>query len=311
MSPLKRFLMTLGLTAMWSPSFLFIKLAVQDLPPITVAASRLGIAVIILFGILRFKRLSLPKDLKFWGHAILMSLFSTSFPFCLFCYAELTIDSSLAAILNGTAPCFTAILAQFFIPSDRLNTQKTIGILLCGLGLVFLFAPDILAGMSGETYGMLAAALAALSYGISHIYGKKYIMGYKPFVAPTAALSMSALMLWPLALYFERPFELPMPSMSSLGGVLGLAVFGTAIAFILYYKLLEECGPIAISLVACFFPVGGMLLGMIFLGETFTMGSFGASVLILLGMMIVNQVLPLPFLEKGKEDLSGTGMGRG
>jgi len=296
MSPMRRFLLTLALTAMWSPSFLFIKLAVQDLPPITVAALRVTIAALILYGILRWKRYVLPGGAIFWFHATVVGLFSAAIPFCLFCYAERTIDSSLAAILNGTAPMFTALLAQFFVPSDRLNIQKAVGIILCTGGLVFLFASDIQRGMIGSVYGMLAATAAAFCYGVNHIYGKKYITGYPPFVAPTAALIVSALALWPLALGYEHPFSLPAPSFSSILGVCGLAVFGTVSAFIFYYKLLEESGPVAISLVACFFPVGGLLLGVIFLGEAFTLSHLLAAALILLGMCIVNQVVRFKYL---------------
>lgn len=290
--------MTLALTAMWSPSFLFIKLAVEDLPPITVAASRIALATVILFMILRWKGYTMPKTWSFWGHAAIVGIFSTAFPFCLFCYAEQTIDSSLAAILNGTTPMFTALIAHLVIPSDRLNLTKTVGILCCALGLVTLFAPNLLAGVTGTTEGMLAATTAAFCYSIHHIYGKKFFTGHKPFVAPTSSLAISALLLWPFALYFERPFELPMPSLSAIGGICGLAVFGTTLAFIIYYKLLEESGPTAISLVACFFPVGGILLGVLFMNETFTILHLVAAAMILFGMGIVNGVIKMKFLER-------------
>lgn len=300
MSPTKKFLLTLALTAMWSPSFLFIKLAIESLPPMTIAASRITLAMLLLLALLLWKGYSFPRNLQFWGHAIIVGAFSTAIPFCLFCYAEQTIESSLAAIINGTTPMFTAVLAQFFIPSDRLTLPKTVGIALCAGGLLFLFAPNIAQGMSGTTYGMLAASAAAFSYAIQHIYTKKYFTGHKPFIAPTASLMASAAMLWPCVFWLEDPLSLAMPSLSSLLGVCGLALFGTVIAFVLYYKLLEESGPTAISLVACFFPVGGMLLGMIFLGETFTFANFSAAAMILLGLGIVNQVIPLRFLQPEK-----------
>lgn len=300
MSPTKKFLLTLALTAMWSPSFLFIKLAIQDLPPMTIAASRITLAMLLLLTLLCWKGYFFPRNLQFWGHALVVGAFSTAIPFCLFCYAEQTIESSLAAIINGTTPMFTAVLAQFFIPSDRLNLSKIVGITLCASGLLYLFAPNIQGGMSGTTYGMLAAMAAAFSYSIQHIYTKKYFTGHKPFIAPTASLTCAAFMLWPCVFLMEDPLSLPMPSMSAMLGVCGLALFGTVIAFVLYYKLLEESGPTAISLVACFFPVGGLLLGMIFLGETFTLANFSAAILILLGLGVVNQVIPLKFLRPEK-----------
>lgn len=297
MSVLQRFLLTLALAAMWSPSFLFIKLAVEDLPPMTVAALRIGMAALIFYSIMKWKSYSFPKNKIFWMHATIVGLFSSAFPFCLFCYAETTIDSSLAAILNGTTPMFTALLAQLFIPSDKLNLQKSIGIICCALGLLVLFAPDISNGMTGTGYGMFAATTAAFCYAVQHIYAKRYFTGHRPFVAPAATFFMSAITLWPFALWHEQPYSLPLPSISAISGVMGLVIFGTVFAFILYYKLLEVSGPTAISLVACFFPVGGLLLGVIFLGETFTLLDISAASLIFLGMCIVNQLIRFPLRQ--------------
>lgn len=301
MSPTKRFLLTLGLASMWSPSFLFIKFAIQDLPPLTMATTRITLAAIALMAILLWKGNWFSKSPIFWLHATLMGLFSMGFPFFLFSYAEQTIDSSLAAMINGTTPMFTALMAHMFIPSDRLTVPKVIGIALCAGGLFYLFAPTIYQGVNGTVEGMLAATGASISYGVGHIYGKKYFTGHKPFVAPASALVTAAACLWPVMLWHDQPFSLPMPSMQAIGGVCGLALFGTVFAFIIYYKLLETSGPTAISLVACFFPIGGMLLGMVVLGEVFTLNGLVAACLIILGMMIVNGVLPLTFAKTSSE----------
>lgn len=293
MSPLKRFLMTLALTALWSPSFLFIKLAVAELPPLTIVTLRVTIAAIVLMIILWMLGRRLPRDSKFWVHASVLSFFSSVFPFTLFCYAEQTIDSALAAILNGGTPMFTALLAHALLPSDRLTLQKSLGVACSSIGLLWLFAPNIAQGLSGTTMGMLAGTAAAMSYGISHIYAKKYVMGQAPLVAPTAQLIAASLMLIVPALWFDAPFQLPMPSTTAILGVCGLSCFGTILAFIVYFRLLEHCGPTAISMVACFFPVMGMLLGFLFLGETLSWNSLLASSLILLGMLLVNGVIRL------------------
>lgn len=304
MHPVKRFLLMLALTAMWSPSFLFIKLAVQELPPMTVVSLRVTLAALIISSILLIKRNSLPSDFSFWLRTIGMALFSSVIPFCLFCYAEKSIDSALAAILNGTTPMFTAVLAQLFVVTDRMNFQKVVGILLSSIGVLLLFAPQLALGVSGTTLGMSAALLAAFSYSVSHVYGKLFTTGQKPYVAPAAQFIVSAALLWPFTLWHEQPWTLPMPSLSAMVGVVGLALFGTVIAFIIYYKLLDHCGPTAISMVACFFPVGGMLLGFLFLGESFTLEGLFAAGIILLGMLTVNNVISLNFLKLKKEEVS-------
>ncbi len=299
MSPIRRLFLIMALTAMWSPSFLFIKLAVAEISPITVAMVRVSIAAVILSLILFFRKGRLPTDLTFWIHSAAMAFFASVVPFCLFCYAEQTIESALAAILNGCSPMFTALLAHRFLPSDRLHAQKVVGISLGVVGLLLLFAPNIAGGLNGTLYGMGAAATAAFCYAVSHVYGKKYQVGFAPFVAPTSQLLCSALMLIPLAFIYEDPLSLAMPSVKAIMGVLGLSLFGTILAFIIYYKLLDHCGPTAISMVACFFPVCGMLLGFVFLGESLSWGGLLASFLIFLGLAIVNEVINLkPILAK-------------
>lgn len=306
MSSLKRFIFMLTLTFLWSPSFFFIKLALEDLPPMTIVALRVSLAAIVLTGVLAWKKTKLPTDLNFWIRISFMALLAAAFPFCLFCYAEQSIDSALAAIFNGASPMFTAVLAQLFVPSDRMTKQKVLGVLFSCVGLILLFLPKLFAGVDGSTLGMAAALTAAFSYSASHIYGKLYLSGkgIKPYVAPTAQFIAASLMICPLAFYHDQVWNLPMPSLTAISGVLGLVFFGSVTAFIIYYKLLEHSGPTAISTVACFFPVAGMFLGIVFLGETFTSTSMLASIIVFLGMLLVNEVIKLP-LPQAQEKTAG------
>lgn len=297
MPPIKRFLFILALTLMWSPSFLFIKLAVQDLPPFTIVSLRVSLAAFVFCCILLWQRRSLPLSMSFWLKMTIMAFFSSIFPFVLFCYAEQSIDSALAAILNGSTPMFTALMAHMFVSSDKIDFHKSFGIGLGMLGLLMLFIPKIFEGISGSFIGMVAGLMAAVSYAISHIFGKLYTGGQKPYVAPASQFIVSSIILWPLAFWHDDFLHLSMPSYSAMGGVAGLALLGTVLAFILYYKLLDHCGPTAISMVACFFPAVGMFLGLFFLEEKLTLWGIFGSCLILLGMMIVNEVVVLDFLK--------------
>lgn len=279
---------------MWSPSFLFIKYAIEEIPVSTVVFLRVTLAAILLGSIMLWQRKRFPMTGKFWWHTTIFAILSSIFPFSMFCYAEQTIDSALAAVLNGSTPMFTAILAHLFIPTDRLDTQKGAGITISLFGLLLLFWPALQDGVSGTFVGMMAAASGAFSYAVSHVYGKKYMSGQTPFVAPTAQLLVSGAILAPLALINDHPLNLPMPSYTALLGVGGLAFFGTFIAFIIYYRLLEISGPTAISMTACFFPVGGMLLGYLFLEEAFTLPGLFAACLILVGIALVNGLINLP-----------------
>lgn len=288
----------LALTLMWSPSFLFIKLALQDLPPMTIVGLRVSLAAVVMIIILLWKRIALPRGWVFWMQISLMALFASVIPFCLFCYAEQSIDSALAAILNGTSPMFTAVLAQLFVNSDRMNARKFLGVLLSCAGVVLLFAPKLQEGISGTTLGMAAALVASFSYAVSHIFGKLYITGLKPYVAPATQFIASSMMLWPLAFYHDQVWTLSMPSGIAMMGVGGLAFLGTVVAFIIYYKLLDHCGPTAVSTVACYFPLVGMFLGFLFLGESFTLMSLFGAFVIFAGMLYVNEVIDIPFYKK-------------
>ncbi len=290
----QRFLLTLLLTLMWSASFLFIKLAVAEIPIWTIDALRVSIAAILLGAIMLWKRLSFPKQWQFWLHTTVFALLSSILPFCLFCYAEQTIDSALAAVLNGTTPMFTALLAHLLIPSDRLDSQKGVGITLSVAGLICLFWPTLQQGVSGTVIGMGAAAVAAFCYGLSHVYAKKYFSGHPPFVAPTAQLAVSSLILLPMSLFIDHSLWLPMPSLPAILGVCCLSFLGTFLAFILYYRLLEMSGPTSLSMTACFIPVGGMILGALFLGESITLWDLFAASLILAGIAFVNDLIKLP-----------------
>lgn len=290
-TPLERFLLIIGLTAMWSPSYLFIKLAVVDFPPLTLVGFRVFLAAIMLYIFLLYRKEKLPRDSKFWMHTSVLSFFSAAAPYTLFSFAEQAIDSTVAAILSGGAPMFTAFLAHLFLPSDRMTPTKFIGICLSFFGLILLFSPSLVGFVSSTTVGMLAAVGATLCYGISHVYAKKYTTGQTPLVMPTAQFLCCTLMLFPFAMAIDRPLDLPMPSISGIIGVMGLTIFGTVIAYIIYFRLMEYCGAVAVSMVSCCLPIFGILLGFFFLKESLSWQNLVASGIIIVGMMLVNGVL--------------------
>jgi drug/metabolite transporter (DMT)-like permease len=301
MNATQRLFWTIALACMWSPSFLFIKLAIGELSPLLITSCRVSIATILLSLLLVYYRRPLPTQMMFWVHSTIMAIVASALPFCLFCFAEQSIESALAAILNGSSPMFTAILAHLFIPSDRFNAQKICGVMLSVTGLIVLFLPNLMNGLEGTVVGMSAALLASLCYAVSHVYAKKFLVKQAAFVSPTAQLLCSACLLWPLVILFDwSAIPSTMPSLHAIGGVCGLALFGTFFAFIIYFKLIESCGPTAISTVACFFPVGGMILGFLFLGEAFTTLGMVAAAMIFCGLLFVNEVVSLKLLRRAQ-----------
>jgi drug/metabolite transporter (DMT)-like permease len=286
----RNFLWLMFLATLWGPSFLFIKVAVGEIPPLTLVTGRVGLAALLLYVILRSQGRNLPKFGTVWKHFAIVGFFSNALPFVLFSWGEQYIDSALAAILNGTTPLFTIVLAHFLISDDRITPMKAMGTLVGFGGLVLLISPSLMGGVQLTTWGLLAATMAAFSYGIAIVYTRNHLRGLPRLVAPTAQLAMATLYMVPLSLIIEQPFRLPLPSWPAIGSLITLAVLGTALAFVIYYSLLERTSATYVSMVTYLAPVIGVALGVIILGEQLGWTTYAGCGLILVGVMVVNGV---------------------
>jgi len=287
---MRNFLWLVLLASLWGPSFLFIKVAVHDIPPLTLVVGRVGIAALLLYLLLRMQRRHLPKFGPIWKHFAVMALVQNGLPFALFNWGEQHIDSALAAILNGSTPLFTIILAHMFVADDRMTWRKGVGVLVGFGGLLLLIGPSLLEGVQASTLGLLAVALAAASYGVALVYSRLHLRGLPPLVAPTAQLGLAALYMLPLSLLFEQPYRLPLPSVAAVGSLLALAVLGAALAFVVYYHIIERLSASHTSMVTYMVPIFGVILGVLVLGEQLSWNAYLGCALILSGVMIVNGV---------------------
>jgi drug/metabolite transporter (DMT)-like permease len=287
---MRNFLWLLLLASLWGPSFLFIKVAVTEIPPFTMVLGRVGLGALLLYLVLRLQGRHLPAFGPLWKHVAVIAFFHNAVPFVLFGWGEQYIDSALASILNGTTPLFTIILAHFFVEDDRLSPTKVAGVLLGFGGLLLLIAPSLLSGIQATTWGLVAITVASASYGVAIVYTRNHMRGLPPLVAPTAQLFVATLYLLPVSLLVDRPYTLPLPSWPALGSLLALAVLGTALAFIVYYRLVERADASYVSMVTYVIPVFGVILGVVVLNERLTWNALAGFVLILLGVMIVNGV---------------------
>jgi drug/metabolite transporter (DMT)-like permease len=287
---LRNFLKLLLLAALWGPSFLFIKVAVGEIPPFTLVTGRVGIAAVLLYLVLRAQGRNLPRSGRIWRHMAVAAFFSNALPFTLFSWGEIHIDSALAAILNGTTPLFTILLAHFCTTDDRMNAVKFIGMLLGFGGLALLIGPSLVEGVQATTWGLIAVVVAAASYGVAIVYTRQNLRGLPPLVAPTAQLTMATIYLIPLALVFEQPFSRQLPSWPALGSLVALSVIGTAIAFVVYYHLMDKITATSLSMVTYLVPVIGVWLGVTLLNEQPGWNAYAGCALILVGVMVVNGV---------------------
>jgi drug/metabolite transporter (DMT)-like permease len=293
----KNILLLFLLATMWGPSFLFIKVAVQDFTPITLVAIRLSLAAIFLFVTLSVNKKKLPRAWTTWRKFVFMGFFANALPFVLFSFGEQYAESGAASILNGTTPIFTVIFANFLIEDERFTANRVGGVLLGFLGILLIFFPDLQGLLSGqglhggpETLGLISFIGASACYGIAITYSRANLRGLAPLVGPTMQLICAAGITLPLALIAERPFSLS-PGLPSIGAATALGLFGTAIAYLIYYRLLDNVSATFISFVTYLLPPIGVLLGVIFLDEQPGWYSFAGLVLIILGVMVINGLI--------------------
>jgi drug/metabolite transporter (DMT)-like permease len=293
----RQFLILLVLGLIWGASFLFIKVAVVTIPPFTVAFGRTAPAALVLYLVLRSRGLRMPSLGPLWGSFLLMGLFNGALPYTLITWAEIHMDSGLAAIINAVMPLFTVLLAHFFTQDERLNFMKIAGIFLGFLGVLALFGPAVFKGLGTHVLSQLAVMGAALCYAIAVIYGRR-LREITPWVSATGQLICAAFLTLPMSLVIDTPWELS-PTLLSLGALACLSLLGTALAYILYYYLLARIGATNVSLVTYLLPITGVFWGALLLGERLHWSAFLALALILVGIAGVNNRLPkLGFARK-------------
>jgi drug/metabolite transporter (DMT)-like permease len=287
---LKNFLTLLILSLIWGASFLFIKVAVATIPPFSVAFGRTALAAVLLYLVLRSRGLRMPGWGSVWGTFLLMGLFNGAVPYTLITWAEIHIDSGLAAIVNALMPLFTVLLAHLFTGDERLSWMKIVGIFLGFLGVVALIGPAALKGLGKDVIAQLAVMAAAWCYAVAIIYGRR-LKGITPLVSATGQLFCAAFLTLPMVLVFDAPWALS-PSFISVAALTCLSLLGTALAYLLYYYLLQRIGSTNLSLVTYLLPITGVFWGALLLGERLHWSAFLALGMILAGIAGVNNRLP-------------------
>ena len=278
----------LVLTLCWGPSFLFIRVIVHEVPPVTMVAGRMLGAAALLYALLRLRGGRLPRDRKTWLHFTFLAVVGVVIPFVMVGWGEQYVDSAVASILNGTVPIFTLVLAHFWTDDDRMTPRSVFGVLLGMGGVVLLIAPQVDEGASFGVLGSIACVLSAAFYGLSGVYARKFLRGLPPLVAPTMQFTLAALMLVPLSLAADAPWTLAMPSLTTWGSWVGLTLVGTVAAFVIYFRMLEIATASYISMVTYLVPVLGVLLGVAVLDEGLRWNAYAGCGLILVGVFAVN-----------------------
>ncbi|MBL3655278.1 DMT family transporter [Fulvivirga sediminis] len=294
----KNLILLFVLASLWGPSFLFIKIAVKEMSPVHVATFRIFIAAIALNLFLQIAGTPFKKSLKFWRDITISGIFSLSLPFMLISWAETHIDSALASILNGLTPLFTIIMANFLIADDKMTKHKVIGTLLGFVGLLTLISPHFSSHMSSSFLGIIAVVLAAVSYGIGMVYSRMKLRNVPPLHAPAAQLLVASAYMLPLCISTVGLPHFRELSGSSISSILALALLGTAVAYVIFFKIIESASASYLSYVTYLIPIYGIALGVIFLKESISSESIIGALIILIGLMIANKTIKIPFKKK-------------
>lgn len=287
-----------ALGAIWGASFLFIKVAVSEVTPLTLSTVRLTLGTLGLLAYLWLRPAALPLSDKgklfrsIWGHAIIIGLVAAVIPYLLIAWSQQYISSGAGAILNGTSPLFSALLAAM-LPrrwgGDRLSISGFLGIFVgfAGVGVLVLgsgrqMTSQVAADL--QVWGALAVMAGSLSYAVGGLYTHHHFAGAPPLVPAIAQNGMGALLLLGPAAVFAQPMGLPSPAV--LGSLLALGLIGTSLAYLIYYDLLVRVGGTRTLLVTYLLPGTALIYGALLLGERIELNALGGMALVLLGIAL-------------------------
>jgi len=282
----KDYALLLLLATLWSTSFVFIKVGVESVGPMTLTSARLGIAAVILYVGLRIGGHRLPRDGRSWAVFAFIGLVGNVLPFSLISWGELHIDSGLAAVLMGIMPVATAMLAHIFIREEPFTLRIGLGIALGFGSVAALLGPEALAGLTAPLLAQLAVLLSAVCYGASATFIRYFSKPENwPSLASGAMFAAFTFSL-PLTMILETPWTLQ-PEPQAIMAMLYLGIGSTAVANLIFFYLIPRLGANRSAQVNYFIPVLGAFWGVIFLGEQLSMRLLLALSLILIAVAVV------------------------
>lgn len=260
--------MLLALANVWGGSFFFNEIAVRELPVFTVVVSRVALAAIILLVVLRVRGERMPRDRRVWAAFFCMGLLNNAIPFSLIVWGQQHIASGVASILNASTPLFTVVFAHLLTSDERMTSGRFAGVLIGFVGVAVMIGTDALSDLGMNVVAQFMCLAGAISYAFAGIYGRRFrAMGMTPMSTATGQVVASSVILLPLVMFIDRPWTGPLPSLTAIAALIGVAAISTALAYVLYFRILATAGATNLLLVTFLIPVSAILLGTLFLGE--------------------------------------------
>lgn len=281
------------LSLIWGGSFTLIKLAVETVPPATMVAARVAIAAAILTVMVQWQGLRLPHQGSVWGAFLVQGLLQSALPFTLISWGEKHIASGLAGVLNATPPMFVLVIA-LLTKRGEVTVQKLLGVALGLVGVVVTIGVGALSDLGGAASLAQAAVLgASLCYALAPMWGQRF-SGLPAIVTAAGTMACAAFIMVPAAIVVDRPWTLS-PPVEAIAAVLALAIVCTALAMVIYFRLVRTLGPLGTTSGSYLRAGFAVAFGTIFLGESFTWSTIAGMALIVLGVIAVT--MPMRWLR--------------
>ena len=267
------------LSLLWGGSFFFIGVAVKALPPLTLAALRVGLAALILWASTPLTSAAPPRNGQALAALALLGLGNNALPFALIAWGQTHLAAGLASILNAATPLFAVLVAHAFTAEEKLSRFKIIGTAAGMVGAAWVIGPDLLWGQAKvNAWAEGAVLLAALSYAASVVFARRVrALGLKPLDVATGQATAGAIYLVPLALLLDQPWSLPAPSVAVVASVFAIATLCTALAYVVYFRILSGAGATNVLLVTLVAPATSVVSAPCFCMNGCSRGSFLAS----------------------------------
>ena len=285
----KDWAMLLLLSFLWGGSFFFISVAVSELPPFTLVTMRVGLAAVTLWLVLLVAGYPIPKSPEVWRAFVMMGLLGNALPFSLIAWGQTHIGAGLASIINATTPIFTILIAGAFLSDEHITPRKMLGVTAGLAGVIVLIGPSALLELGTNTMAQLAVIGAAVSYSCATVFGRRFkAMGISPLDTAVGQVTASTIILLPVVWFIDKPLQLANPSLQVWLAILALAIFSTAFAYILFFRILSSSGATNVVLVTFLAPVTASLLGWLMLDEQLQTKHFIGMGCIGLGLSIID-----------------------
>lgn len=285
--PARAWALLLVLSVLWGGSFLFTKLAVAEVPPFTMVLTRLVIGAALLLVLLRFSGERLPRDRQGIVDLAVLGLLANAIPFVLIAYGQTVIGVGLGSILNATTPIFAVVFAHLLTTDDKATPAKVAGVMIGVLGVAILVGFDDFGMLVRDLRAELACLAASMTYGLASVWSRRF-RGRPPMVTAAGQLIASSTMLLPVTLVVDAPWTLPWPSTRALFALLGLAVLSTALAYVIFFRVITLAGASSATLVTILVPPSAILMGVVFLDERLAPQHLAGMAVIAIGLLAID-----------------------